>query len=329
MNALTNDAGLSLSMAVWLAHDTYTDGSEEHQGKNLISATSLLKPTRQFVLSKRLTPANVQTDVTDLIASRLGHAVHDSIENAWTHGYAQALKRLGYPEKMIEKVRINPETVEPGDIPIYLEQRAFRTLKLPNLEVVISGKFDQVINGEGNDTKTTSVYTYLNNTNEDYYIKQGSMYRWMSPDKITSDIWRIQHVFTDWQRSQIKINPKYPSHRVKEVTYNLMSLRETENWIRSKVNEIIANQSLPETEIIRCSPEDLWMSEPVYKYYADPKKAQAGGRSSKNFDNYPDAMMHQSKAGKGVVLSVPGQPKRCAYCEAFSICSQKDEYEHA
>ena len=76
MTALTNTAGLSLAMAVWLAHDEYTDGAEEHQGKNLISATSLLKPTRQFVLSNRLTPQDTQVDVTDMIAAQLGHAVH-------------------------------------------------------------------------------------------------------------------------------------------------------------------------------------------------------------------------------------------------------------
>jgi len=323
---ITNFNNLSLAMAVWLAHDDYDNGSEEHPGRDVISVTSLLKPTRQLVLSHRLPPSERVVDLVDLIPSVLGRAIHNSIEDAWTKGYASAMRKLGMPKRLIEKVRINPtdadRAADPDIVPIYLEQRYFREID----GIIISGKFDQIINGEVNDTKTTSVYTYMHNTKEEDYRLQGSLYRWINPEKVTSDQMRVQHVFTDWQRSASRIQKNYPPHRVVEKVIQLLSIEETEAWIRAKIREIVRNQDLPEPEIVRCSEKDLWRSDPVYKYYADPAKAAEGGRSTKNFDTYAEAATHQSQAGKGVVITVPGKVRACTYCPGFELCSQKDEY---
>ena len=328
MKHITNFSGLGLSMAVWLAHDEYSNGQDQHPGRNVISATSLLKPVRQLVLQNRLSPTESVPDVTDMISSSLGNAVHDSVERAWKTGYRAAMERLGYPKKMIDKIRINPEDSDlgPGIIPVYLEQRFFREITVDGLKIIISGKFDQIMDGELNDTKSTSVYSYINRSKEEDYSIQGSIYRWINPKKVTSEVMRIQHVFTDWQRSQARISNTYPQNRVLEFTVQLMSLRETEAWIASKIREIISNQNLPEPEITQCSPKDLWMSDPVFKYYTDPAKASEGGRSSKNFPNYPAAAAHLSKVGKGVIVEVPSEPKACGYCAGFPLCTQKDLY---
>lgn len=323
MNQVTNNKGFGLAMAVWLAHDEYDAGGDLFPGKDVISVTSLLKPTRQLILNNRVPPQNRTSDVADFIASRFGHAIHDSIETAWRKGYRESLTKLGYPKKMIDKIRINPETVEDGDIPVYLEQRYYREFQ----GVIISGKFDQIIDGEVNDIKTTSAYTWVNNTKDDDYQIQGSLYRWINPDKVTSDVMRIQHVFTDWQRMQARINPNYPQQRVVEKTIKLLSIRETEQWLRAKFAEILANQELDEDEIIRCSDKDLWRSEPEFKYYADPKKAAEGGRSTKNFPTALAANSYCSKQQKGVVVTIPSKVKACSYCAAFDICTQQLEYE--
>ena len=335
MSQLTNNTGISLAMAVWLAHDDYDAGDQSFPDKEVLSATALLKPTRQLVLSGRLTPEQREVDVADLISSRFGHAIHDSIEHAWSKGYAHAMRKLGYPERVIEKVRINPDVVNDGDIPVYLEQRFFREIdsnvisgKFEVNGVVISGKFDQIIDGQLCDTKTTSVYTYMNRTKEDDYRIQGSIYRWINPDKVTNDVMLIQHVFTDWQSSQAKTREDYPSSRIIEFPVELMSLKETENWILSKLREIQTNAQLPEPEIVRCTDKELWKSDPVFKYYSNPETAQNGGRATKNFPNYPAAASYRNKMGKGVVVTVPGQVKACGYCPAFPICTQKDEYNH-
>lgn len=329
MQTLQNKTGLSLAMAVWLAHDEYTNGQDLFPGENVISATSLLKPTRQIVLAPRVPAADRVEDVSDNIPSSFGRAIHDSIEKAWVVGYKKAMRRLGYPPKMIEKIRINPTPQECKEdiISVYLEQRSHRRIKVDGVEVVITGQFDQIINGELNDTKTTSVYAYINRSKAEDYKIQGSIYRWLNPSLITSDVMHIQHVFTDWQRSQARINPDYPANRLHEFRTELLDLKTTEKVIITKIREIIANQDLPEDQIIRCTDKELWKTDPQFKYYSDPAKAAEGGRSTKNFPNYPAAASHCSKQGKGVVVTVPGQVKACGYCPAFPVCTQKDEYE--
>lgn len=329
MSSLTNHSDFGLVMAVWLAHDDYSNGKEEFPGENVISATALLKPIRRIILEPRLDPSDNIPDVADMISSRFGHAIHDSVEHAWKHGYDRALKRLGYPPGMIKKIKINPDTVEDGDVPVYLEQRGYREIKVQGTKVIISGKFDQVVNGELNDIKTTSAYTYVNGTKEEDYALQGSIYRWIFQDKITSDFIRIQHIFTDWQRMQAKTNPDYPQSRVVEKRIQLMSLEATERWITDRITQIMRNQGLEEYELPRCTDEELWKTDPVWKYYSDPVKAAEGGRATKNFPNRPAAYNYlATKQGKGVIIEVPGKVKACSYCPVFAICTQKDEYNH-
>jgi hypothetical protein len=323
---ITNNSGFSLSMAVWLAHDDYDGPSEAAPQGEVISVTTLLVPTRIFVLQQRLPEGTGLPDVTDRIAARFGQAIHADIEKTWRQHYATAMRKLGMSQKMIDKIRINPEKVEPGEIPVYLEQRYYRVFD----GVVISGKFDEIINGQLNDTKTSSTYSYMNGTNEESHTKQLSAYRWISPEKVTSEIGNINHIFTDWQRMMTKQNPNYPKHRVTEVSYQLQSLKETESWIKAKLDEIRANVDLPEEQVIRCTPDELWMSPPQYKYYADPAKADLGGRSTKNCDSMQEAMTHMATKGKGKgkIIVVPSEPKRCGYCPVYEICTQKDEYFH-
>lgn len=325
--SIKNDSGLSLAMSVWLAHDDYDNGASEVIDGEVISVTTLMKPTRQFILSQMVPPSEDLPDVVDQISARFGHAIHDSVENAWLH-YNKSMTKLGFPEKVISNVMVNPSDEQLATninaIPVYLEQRAFRKID----GVTISGKFDQIINGEINDTKTTSVYTYLNGSKQEDYRIQLSIYRWLNPKKITSEIGYIQHVFTDWQRMMTKQNPDYPKHRVVEYKVVLMSLAETEAWIRNKLAEIRKNIGLSQDNMIRCNDKQLWRSDPKWKYYSKPESVKAGGRATKNFDDPASANAHLSSAGKGVVVLVPGKVKACGYCFAFPICKQKDEYEH-
>jgi hypothetical protein len=331
MNALTNNKGFNLSMAVWLAHDDYnpTEGiPAEHAGKNVISITSLLKPVRQLILANRIPKEEQTVDIADRIAPTFGHAIHESIENAWTKGYANAMRRLGYPEKVIEKIRINPgEQERSGDIiPVYLEQRAFRSVMVDGVEIIISGKFDAVVNGEIHDNKSTSAYTAISGSKDRDYQIQLSAYKWLNPAMVTSDIGYINYIFTDWQPSQARANPLYPQDRIKESRFHLLSEADTNTWIISRLKEIIRNQNLEEPDIVRCTQEELWMSDPVFKYYSDPKKAAEGGRATKNFPNYPAAAAYLNKQGKGTIITVESEPKACGYCPAFSLCSQQKEY---
>lgn len=317
MNRFTNLHQIDISMAVWLVHDDYDFLPRERA----ISATALLKPTRQIILSGRVTGEALE-DISARISMRLGHAIHDSIEHAWKTGYKRSLSLLGLPDTVIDRFKINPDPkeVQPEDIPVYIEQRGYRKLG----EWVISGKLDMAVNGRLKDAKSTSVFSFIKGNKDENYRLQLSFYKWLHSDKVTDDEGDIQFVFTDWQKSMVNTIPGYPPIRIVNHTVSLYSEQETETLIASKIEDLVRYQDASQDALPRCTDEELWRSEPVYKYYSDPTKTD--GRATKNFDSLIEANNHLTEKGKGVVKTVPGQVKACLYCRAFDICEQRKEY---
>ncbi|MFA7188474.1 MAG: hypothetical protein WC117_00130 [Sphaerochaetaceae bacterium] len=318
---ISNNSGISLSLAVWLVHDDYDYSSEE----NYISATTLMKPIRQIVLPRRVPPEMRTSDVADYIPRAMGNSLHDSIEKSWVKGYQRNLQKLGYPAEVIKRVLINPTDEEAkafkDPILVYIEQRALRKIN----GYTVGGKFDMVTEGIVQDQKSTSAYTWVYGGRDDEHALQGSIYRWLNPDKITEDFIRINYIFTDWSGASARQNPKYPQKRVESKDIPLLDITDTENWVINKLNQVSKYINAPEHEIPECTDEELWLSTPSYKYYADPTKT--AGRSTKNFDSLAEAKAFQvEKGSKGVVITIPGTPKRCGYCDAFDLCKQKDKY---
>ena len=314
MSKYANTASVPLSLAVFLASDNY-----DHD-PNTISATSLIKPLRQIVLSARVPEDVTPVDLVNLVPSRMGSAIHDAIERSWKDNYQIALDHLGYPKKVIEKIRINPkpEELQDGQIPIYLEQRAYKQVG----KFLISGKYDFIGDGRVEDFKSTSTFTAMNNTNDEKYIWQGSIYRWLNPDIITKDEMAIQFIFTDWSKAKAMQDPKYPQQRIQQRILPLKSISETDTFVKRKLAQIEQYWDADEKAIPPCTDADLWRSEPVFKYYKNPEKRS---RSTKNFDNRHDAQLRFIEDGSvGIVVEQPGQVTACKYCPAFAACSQKD-----
>jgi hypothetical protein len=321
----TNDEDYSLSIAVWLCAEFYDHN--RHPGKLHMSATGLLKPIRQIVLAQRVAAKEDVETVRDIkadIPSRLGTAIHAGIERAWIHRYKEAMTRLGYPQRVIDKVRINPSKEalkeNPDIIPVYIEQRFTKELD----DFIIDGEADFIGQGVLEDFKSTGVYGYMKGNNDDAYIKQGSIYRWLNPEVITADFMRIQMIFTDWSKldSIIKKKAGYPATRIVTKKLELMSMEETENYIKQRIREIKTNMNAPEENLPMCTPEELWQDKTVYKFFSNPKNTRSQG----NFDTYAEAHNKMMKAGKGIVKEVHGKVKRCNWCDGFELCTQKDVY---
>lgn len=313
----SNASAVPLSLAVFLATDTYDHNDDPYT----ISATTLLKPVRQIVLSSRVPDSASITDLSQMIPSRIGSAIHDSIEQAWKGNYQRAMASLGYPKKVIERVMINPHPDELEDwvIPIYLEQRLSKQVGQWN----VTGKFDFIGDGRVEDFKSTSVYTIINGTNDDKYIQQGSIYRWLDPKKITKDEMAIQFLFMDWSKAKAMADPSYPQNRFQQKLYPLQSIQETDAAIRRKLSDIEKYWDAPEEQIPLCSDADLWRSEPVWKYYKNPQKMS---RSTKNFTTKQEAFIRMAEDNNvGRVVEHPGQVTACRYCSAFPVCTQKDQ----
>lgn len=314
MGKYANVSQVPLSLAVFLVSDNYDHDS------STISATALIKPLRQIILSNRVPTEEAIVDLIQMVPSRMGSAIHDAIERSWKDNYQIALDHLGYPKKVIEKIRINPkpEELQDGQIPIYLEQRAYKQVG----KFLISGKYDFIGDGRVEDFKSTSTYSATNNTNDEKYIWQGSIYRWLNPDIITKDEMAIQFIFTDWSKAKAMQDPKYPQQRIQQRILPLKSVQETDGFVRRKLSQIDEYWDKPEEEIPHCSDEDLWRSEPVFKYYKNPEKTS---RSTKNYDSRQEAYLRLAEDGNvGKVVEQPGTITACKYCTAFSVCSQKD-----
>ena len=323
MPQYSNVSNVPLSMAVFLATDSYDYVDEP----NYLSATSLIKPLRQLILASRVNEEDTSTDLTNMVASRMGSAIHDAIEKAWKTNHKNALEILGYPKRVIEKIRINPrkEELSEDSIPIYLEQRAFKKIQaIPGGKTwVIGGKFDFVGEGRVEDFKSTSTYTAINKTKDDDYILQGSIYRWLNPEIITRDEMAIQFIFTDWSAAKARADSSYPQSRIQQRILKLKSVTETQAFITRKLRLIEQYWDAPEETIPLCSDEELWRSEPVFKYYKNPAKTT---RSTKNFDTKQEAYQRLAEDGHvGLVIEQPGQVTACRYCAGFSLCSQKDQ----
>lgn len=312
-----NVSEVPLALAVFLATDSY----DHNDDPNTISATTLLKPLRQVILPSRIPPGEGLVNLADMMNNRMGTAIHDGIEKAWMTNYRKAMQNIGLPDRIIDHVRINPSAEELGTgiIPIYLEQRLSRQLG----KWTITGKFDFIGEGKVQDFKSTSTFTYKKQTGADKYTQQGSIYRWLDPRKIYQDRMDIHYIFTDWKGAMAKSDPSYPPKRFHTQSFELLSLNETEAFIRKKLALIEQYWNAPEEELPHCSDDELWRSEPVFKYYKNPAKT---ARSTKNFDTMQDAMLRLSEDGNvGIVKEVPGQVTACRYCPAFAACTQKDQ----
>jgi len=310
MKKYTNDKNISLAMAVWLAHDEY-----DHDPRpNVISVTTLMKPARQYILGKRLKAGEGLTDISMILAARLGTAIHSAIEQSWLGNYRQSLTDLGYPNAVVEGLEVNPETPDPDKTQIYLELRTERVLG----NWIVSGSCDMICDFHVHDVKSTGVGMYLRGTKDADYSLQMSMYRWLNPDKITEDRAFVEFLFKDWSLIKSFHTPNYPQMPVIQHPVMLNSVNETEAFIENKLSIIDSLMDTPEPDLPLCTDKELWRDPPSFQYFSKITNT----RATKNFPTFTDANSHLLSKGTGVIKIKPSKAMACLYCNVRSICSQ-------
>lgn len=319
MQRFTNNAGVDLSVALWLALDDY----DYVDKPNYISATTLIKPIRQIILRNRIAKiaeqnpqAVVLEDIIDRFKSRLGQELHGGVEASWKKNYRLAMSSLGFPNRVIDLVRINPEVEEPDTLPVYTEQRVEKEVA----GYTVGGKIDLIIEGRLRDVKSTTVFKFISQKGVGQWQLQGSLYRWLNPGKVHHDEFLVQYLLVDWHRSGSQRDANYPPHPAPSRSVRLMSVAETDKWVKDKLRLLEQLKDAPDDQIPECSEEDLWRAPPVYKYYANPEKTT--GRSTKNFDTELEAVAYRTEQNKGVVIAKHGVVKACNYCPCAPICGQ-------
>jgi hypothetical protein len=311
----SNKQNIPLAVAVFLATDNYDHNSDPRE----ISVTTLIQPTRQIILSERAGDAGAGTgDISDLIASRLGTAVHEGIERAWLNPIP-GLTKLGMPEEVINAITVNPEGQNlEGLIPVYLEKRTKKEID----GRIVSGCFDICADGILGDFKNTGTFMYTKRKSDMKYILQGSIYAWLNPEIVTDETLHIYFIFKDWSRKKALGSDKYPPSPIHDYQLRMKSFEETEIYIKNKLADINKHRYTLEADLPNCPDEDLWMDEPEYKYYANPEAK----RATKVFGtDVAAAYAYKASKGKGVVKEIKSEPKACSWCPAVN-CSQRNGY---
>lgn len=333
MSKYSYDPSIPLSVALWLTVDEYDHINEP----NYISATGLLRPTRQAILAGRIKDspfADKSMDLMQRFASRIGTAIHNSLDEAWDTSLERGFNLLGYPDHVAKNTYVYNEktglpTVEQiqehrknGANIVVKEIRMFREFR----GYKIGGKVDFGANGSPEDYKTVKTWAYGDKDKLEKELMQISIYRWLYPELFWTGTGNIVQLFLDWVKGRTS-QEGYPPLPIACNTMKLFSEEEVEKYIGDKLAALEKYKDAPETEIPRCTDKELWKGEDKYKYYADPAKAQdPKARSTKNFDNIVDAESHRQSKGKGVIKVVQGEVKACAYCAGYDLCTQKDEY---
>ena len=261
---------------------------------DVLSATTLLKPTRTIVLEKRHYD-EIEIDVSDRIPIRLGDAIHDSFEKV--------------PMPNVEK-----------------EMRLFAKVSGKQ----ISGKFDMLIKQDDGhklvDLKSTSVWTWIYGSRREDYLKQLSIYRYLAEENgyDVLDVASVIYLFTDWSRSKTKQGGNYPQIRIVVEDIELMSIDDTKRFIESRLKEFNKFMDKAEEELPPCSREDLWQKDDEWAVMRQGRKS-----ALKLYDNPEDAEARVKEEGELLhwVDHRPGKVNRCNYCNVNKWCSQFKELE--
>lgn len=274
----TNKFNLPQHICNWLSRDDYD------YVPGTISATTLIGPARAWALKQQFADS-LERDYSDMLALRIGTAIHDSLEKAAAFGEYTAEERF------------------------FADFMSFR----------ISGKMDAIIDGVIRDIKTTSVWKIIYGEFDDY-IKQLSIYKWLLAKNgiETADYGVIDFFFTDWKKSDAAKGGNYPPIRFREQRIELWPVDQTEAYIAERLEEFVFAKSL----LPRCTREELWQSETTYAYYA--KEGAAKATKIYPESEHGEAELRAAESG-GVVIARHGKAKRCSYCDAAPFCSQYRE----
>lgn len=271
----------------WLEHDDYDYDA------NTISATTLMKPARAWALEKK-NWEDLEIDVADVIASRYGTAIHDSVEKVKLAGCKQ-------------------------------EQRLRKSV----MNRIITGKFDilkQVAADQLEliDVKSTSVWTYIYGSKDEDYQKQLSIYRWLAVQNGYNVIMkaRIWMIFTDWSAEKARKDSEYPQTRIAIKEIDLWPDEQTLKYIGSRIE--LFNQTLAkdEKDMPECTDEELWAQPDIYQVMKEGRKTSMKNcKTEDEAEEYIGTWTEKQRELMSVQLR-KGGVKRCKYCTVRKFCSQ-------
>ena len=328
---LTNKGNLPQIIVDLVSLDLYDAGSSD------ISVTSLIDAPQIRYLKKT---NKVQYDASDFLWTTLGSAIHGALEYAEYSQYevkvlkqAQDIFERHKQQKVADWVEkfVNKTFSEHLDFNVVQEKRLFVEVD----DWTISGKPDRI----ELDTKTlidfkmTSAWVFDKPDQHDKYRKQLSIYRYMlHKEGIEIDTAKIIFIFRDWSKMAMFRSKTYPRRRVEELEIDLMSLEETEAYIKKR---IFLHKQAELGNAPLCTEEEMWARDGSFKCYKKKgkvlsKKAMPKG-TFKTFDEalaFKGAMKEKLMPTEDIEIKyIEPVRARCAeYCPVAKFCGQYQDF---
>lgn len=193
---------------------------------NQYSATTLLKPIRQIILSRRYND-EIVVDVADMLDALEGQAIHYILEQHDDTGWA---------ETKIKHTLDNGVTIS-AIIDLYDAER---------YEVI--------------DYKNCKVYKVMSDDFDDWH-KQGGISAYLLRKKgYYCNKAKFIALLKDWSKGNLKYKKNYPKDKIEIVgfVYNESSINAIEYWLYTKTNELKEAEKLADDELPLCSEKDRW-----------------------------------------------------------------------
>ena len=277
---ITNKHGVPAPLVTLASREYYSKGASQY------SVTELMSPPRVRRLREQYDHA-IETDVSDMLWSMLGSALHVVMERGQTPGFITE-ERLFYE---VDGVTIS------GAIDLQ-EETPFG--------IIIT------------DYKFTSAWAVMQQKQE--WVEQLNIYRFLVEKVKGKKVvgLRICALVRDFSRHESKEG--YPKAPIEMVDIDVWSLEKTEAYIRerlalhriSKVDRDLGD------ELAHCSNEERWMSETVYAVKREGRKT-----AIRVLKDETEAKEMAEKE-KGYVETRLGEPRRCTgnFCGVADWCKQ-------
>ncbi len=261
---------------------------EPHSKKGCISATELLRGTKQNILTRRHWE-ELEDTVDNRVWQIFGTAVHAIFEKQDNNSF---------------------------------KEESF-SMKIGSLTV--TGKVDNydMENEILADFKTCSQWKIKFNDFEDWR-KQGLVYAYlMKHDGLNVKKCQFVALIKDHSKTSAKVDPDYPKTPIFVYEFDVTEkdLREIEIFINDKVLQIVDNENKPDDEVPCCTGEERWEDETKWKVKKEGRKtavkvcsteAEALNYITDNFGNNKDYYVEEVK----------GESKRCSgYCLCNKFCN--------
>ena len=277
---ITNKHGVPAPLVTLATREYYSKGDAQY------SVTELMSPPKIRRLREQYND-DIQQDVSDMLWSMLGSALHVVMERGKTPGFLS-------------------------------EERLFVEID----DVLVSGAIDlQESTPAGiiiTDYKFTSAWAVMQDKIE--WEQQLNVYKWLvemvKREKVCG--LRICALVRDFSRHETK--PGYPNAPIHMVDIPMWDSVKTETYVRERLEmhrnaKVSADfgETLPE-----CTPEEQWQSETTYAVKREGRKTAI--RVFKTLDEATELAAKE----KGYVETRPGEPRRCAgnYCGVAQWCEQ-------